>query len=141
DNEDQPHDDQDDSFHGYSPCYALPAASVRAARRVRAGCPATRRTAPATARPQAAPPTTSSGRCAPTYIRAKATRTTAVTAAIRPQRGRYGQLIAVRAVTTATWPETKPCPAAGAPRMWTFGINEAGRPRITRRRTTSAAMK
>src|SRR4029450_13353165 len=85
----------------------------------RAGPPSSSRTRAPTATPRAAPPTMSSGRWAPTYMRVKKTAATARPAAQRPQRGSQGQATRAREVTTAMWPETNPRPGWGVARQRT----------------------
>ncbi len=72
------------------------------------GVPIARFTADPIAQPSARPPTTSSGRCAPTYTRANATSTTAAQQRRRTRRGRYGTAAATTAAAIVAWPDGNP---------------------------------
>jgi membrane-associated phospholipid phosphatase len=90
------------------------------------------------AAPSAAPPTTSSGRWAPTYTRATHTTAAAPHNAQRRPRGAHSDATVTSATATAAWPDTKPRPDGAVPRRCTDSSTAAGRPRSTASLTTSA---
>src|SRR5215469_13231330 len=108
---------------GHRPLPAVPAGLMRT-------------TAASTASPSAAPPTTSSGRWAPTYMRLRPTMGMAVTTRARPAGPRRGRAAEPRATATPACPDTYPRPAAWRPRQRVPAIRTAGRERRTIRLTS-----
>ena len=83
------------------------------------------------ANPSAEPPTTSSGRCAPTYMRPNGTNPARAASVARHPLDTEGQTMTVSAAETAACPDGKPLSPSSAPRSETPPSTLAGRPRST----------